>query len=191
MFDDIDLKSLEWKVGDKIKQYECPIFTSYTSKRESTDGRVGDFVNIECPEWILVIPLMYKEDVPYVIMELQYRHGSETVTCEYPAGLVEKGEDPLLAAKRELLEETGYACSSIKKLASVNPNSAFMSNQQHIYLAEGLTKVQDQDLDANEQIQVVLLKLDDVLSAMGKGLFSNVLMSAASFFLMQELNSRV
>ena len=190
-FNNYDLESLKWKVGEKVKKYDCPILTAYVSQREAKDGRVGDFINLECPDWIIVIPIINKEDGPYVLMELQYRHGTEAVTCEYPAGVVERGEDPLVAAKRELLEETGYVCSSIKELAAVCPNSAFMSNKQHIYLAEGLTKVQGQDLDQNEEIQVLLLKLDDVIASMGTGLFTNALMSTATFFLQKELASRL
>ncbi len=61
-------------------------------------------------------------------MVKQYRHGSDSITLEFPAGMVDPGEDAKETAKRELLEETGYTSQSIVLVGKVNPNPAFMTN---------------------------------------------------------------
>ena len=81
-----------------------------------------------------------------------------------PKGTVEKGEEAVVAAKRELLEETGAKSTSEPiRLGSVSPNSAFMTNRSTIFLFEGVETVSGQNLDENEEIEIVHMKLDDVL----------------------------
>ena len=73
---------------------------------------------MESPEWITVIPWYRNEEGKAMfVMEQQFRHGSATVTREFPAGLVEKGEDPKVAAARELLEETGSKAEKLEEIA--------------------------------------------------------------------------
>ena len=69
----------------------------------------------------------------------QYRHGSGSVTREFPAGLTDEGEDEESAAKRELLEETGMI-GDLLEIASFNPNPAFMTNRQSFFLGTNLKK---------------------------------------------------
>lgn len=188
---DVSSDHLVWSSGNRKETYRCPIFRVEEVERKSQDGRHGSFIQIKCPDWIIIIPLYRDEDgVLRVVVEKQYRHGSDSVTLEYPAGLVEEGEDPLDAAKRELLEETGLSSARISHLATLCPNNAFMGNHQHIYLAEDLKQVSGQNLDANEQIDVYSLSLDEVLSIMGSGMGDNALMVAASRLLEKELDRR-
>lgn len=191
MHDDGDCSHLMWKTEGRTRTYDCAIFSVNEVERTCRDGRKGTFVEIECPEWIVIIPIYRDENgVLRVIVERQYRHGSDSVTLEYPAGLVEKGEDPLVAARRELLEETGFEAGRVTHLGTLNPNNAFMSNHQHYYLAEDLHLVSGQDLDANEEIDVYSLPLDEVVRKMGTGSADNALMVAASALLIRELESR-
>lgn len=187
----IDTLHLFWASEKPERIFKCPIFEVSKVRRESQDGRIGDFITVDCPEWVVIIPIFKDEDgVTRVIVEQQYRHGSDSVTREFPAGLVEKDEDALTAAKRELLEETGLVAGKVTLLGNLSPNNAFMSNRQYFFLAEDLEKVSGQNLDQNEEIDILALPLIDVIDQMGTGLSDNALMMAAAGLLMKEERNR-
>ncbi len=180
----MSIKDLEWKTGKKEELCKCALFDLVSVERFSTDGRKGNFVEVDSKDWIVAIPWFRNKDgVPYFVMEEQFRHGSATVTREFPAGLVERGEEALGAAKRELLEETGLE-GDFSLLGNVNPNSAFMANRQSFFFVENLRKVKGQSLDENEQIDVVEVPVAEAVRDMGTGLYDNgIMMMALGFFL--------
>ena len=176
-------ESLKWRTDSREKSYTCAIFSVNSVERTAHDGRHGTFVEIESPDWIVAIPWVMVDGVPCFIMEEQYRHGSDSITREFPAGLVEKGEPAIEAARRELLEETGMQGDFIE-LGNVCPNSAFMSNRQSFFLVTGIEKVSGQSLDANEEIDVVTVPVEEAIRDMGKGAYDNgIMMMAIGFFL--------
>jgi NUDIX domain. len=179
------IEHLKWNTLKREKSFTCPIFSIDRVERENPDGRKGSFVTLNSPDWIVVLPWFRDEDgVARFVMERQYRHGTDSVTVEFPAGLVEKGEEAEKAAKRELLEETGAEAAKWTMLGNVCPNSAFMNNRQSFFLAEGLEIVSGQDLDPNEQIDVISVPVSDVIRDMGTGLYDNgIMMMALGFFL--------
>jgi len=181
-----DTERLTWKTLARKTVFQGPIFNVGTVQRESTDGRIGDFIEIDAPLWATVIP-WYRDagGTPCFLMVCQYRHGSGSVTIEFPAGTVDSGETPEHAARRELLEETG--CQSDREivlLGSVNPNPAFMNNRVSFYFAEGLIRTGSQQLDPNEQLDILCVPVKEVLENMGTGVYdSGIMMIAQAFFL--------
>lgn len=186
-----DLEHLEWKNGERRSLFSCPIFKVNEIVRSSTDGRSGKFVEVDSPEWVVILPWFRDDDgVARFIIEQQFRHGAEKVTREFPAGLVEKGEEALVAGRRELMEETGAHAGRMTLLGFVNPNSAFMNNHQSFFLAEDLSLVSGQNLDANEQIDVLSVPVRDVIAQMGEGLYDNGIMMMALGFFLREAHKR-
>ena len=178
-----DEKKLMWITESVTEAYKTRIFDVVMAHRRAPDGREGDFVSIVSPDWIVAIPWFLKDGKPYFIMEEQFRHGSESITREFPAGLVEKGEEALHAARRELMEETGIR-GTFTELGCVCPNNAFMTNRQSFFLVTDIEKVSEQSLDPDETIDVVEIPVEDVIRDMGTGIYDNgIMMMAIGFFM--------
>ena len=186
-----EMNHLMWKSGTRERVFKGPIFDVCTVVRTSTDGRSSTFIEVDSPNWVTVLPWYRREDgVPMFVMVDQFRHGSSTVTREFPAGVVEKGEDPMIAALRELMEETGLEAEKTHLLGNVSPNSAFMNNRSNFFLVEGVRLVASQDLDANEQLDVFSVPVEEVIASMGTGIYDNGIMMMALGFFLREAYKR-
>lgn len=141
------------------------------------DGdRPLSFYRIVSPDWINVIPLTDEGNVLFV---RQYRFGSESFTLEIPGGMCDPGEEPLESARRELLEETGYAAARWTSLGAVHPNPALQPNRCHSFLARGLTSVAPPSPDEHESFEALQLSLDEVRSAISSGRITHSLVISA------------
>jgi ADP-ribose pyrophosphatase len=154
----------------------------YLSSREIADFRVlrvrqdrylfqpthkeADFVVCDSTDWAMVIPITTDGQV---VLIRQYRHGVRQVVLEIPGGLLEPDESPERAAVRELREETGYECQSIRVLNRLLPNPSTNNATLHIAVAEGCRPIARQTLDALEQIEVVLRPLAEIPAMIASG----------------------
>ena len=122
------------------------------------DGHIiPEYFVLEYPDWINTIAIS-KEGA--FILVRQYRHAIGISSFELCAGVAEENEDPLDAAKRELLEETGFGGGHWERWMKIAPNPATSNNWVHCFLATGVEKLQEPDLDAGEQITVHLFSKD-------------------------------
>ena len=100
---------LRWTERSRELLARCGIFDLYRSRRAAPDGREGDFHVLEAPDWVTVVPIVHDRGRQRCfLMVRQHRHGADLVTTEFPAGLVEPGEDPL-AAHHEAVEAPLFA----------------------------------------------------------------------------------
>ena len=106
---------------------------------------------------------------------------------ELPAGVVEEGEDPKIAAHRELLEETGYAFDSIEYVCELFANPATSGNITYTYLLRGGKKVQEQQLDHSEDIEVVEMTIEEAKIFLINNQIGQALHSAALFYAFLKL----
>ena len=151
----------DWQELDRTEEGDYYIFRVETIERRSPrTGRSKRFVALDSPDWINILPITTDGKVIFVN---QFRHGSAEFTMEVPAGMVDPHEtDPLMAAKRELLEETGFSAETVIHLGSIQPNPAFLNNWCHTYLALNCTKVQEVEFDNFEDIEIELIPLDQI-----------------------------
>ena len=148
---------------------------------EFPDGSQGDwFVKQNC-DAVIIIPVLKTGEV---LLEKTYKHGCGEIIIEFPAGLIDTGEDHQTAAARELREETGYSAESWKRLgeAYAGPTGSPM---KHIYfLAEGCTKTHETELEPAEQIEVVLVKnINEANKLISESLSSNTAYAALQMYL--------
>ena len=154
---------LIWRELDHRTLLQAPIFRVYASRRRASDGAEADYVLVDSADWCNVVAPYTRDDgVDCFVMARQYRHGSRTVSIEFPGGLVDEGETPDAAAMREFEEETGYAASRLRLIGRVNPNPAFMSNSVYTYVAEGVRPANGQSLDVNERLDSLLVPVAEI-----------------------------
>jgi|YNPMSStandDraft_1061717.scaffolds.fasta_scaffold00074_27 8-oxo-dGTP pyrophosphatase MutT (NUDIX family) len=139
------------------------------------------FVALKSPNWVNILPIT--TDKHLVLVE-QYRHGSDNISLEIPAGLIEHGEYHQNAAERECTEETGYVGEGRAQLLGyVEPNPAFLGNRCYHYVWFGCQKKLEQKLDENELINIKLLPLREIKDLIFNGtLRHSLVLSAILFF---------
>lgn len=123
-----------------------------------------------------------------VVLIRQYRHGVQDVILELPGGSVDAGETPLEAAKRELIEETGYASDTFIELGQVSPNPAIYTNQLSTFLAVDVELSDSQSLYNVDGAEVVLIPLEDVIAKARSGELINSLNVTTLFFVLDYLH---
>ena len=120
-------------------------------RRNPRNGVALDALRLESPDWVNVVPMTPEGDL---LLVRQFRFGVRATTLEIPGGMVHRGEDPALAAARELREETGHVAQRLVALPPVEPNPAFLDNLCHQYLAEGVEPAGALEQDAGEDLVV-------------------------------------
>jgi len=118
-----------------------------------------------------------------LVMVWQFRFGIEQLSLELPGGGIAPGEDPRVAAVRELAEETGFAGDEAVLLGSVHPNPAIQSNRAHVVLVPNVTRRTEIKWDEDEELAMELIPVGDVLDRARKGEITHALMLAALFLL--------
>ncbi len=146
---------------------ETPYFALRSDKLRLPDGAVKDpYYVIERPDAAIVFPLTGTGEVALVN---QYRPAIGRIELGLPAGLVEEGEEPLVAARRELLEETGYAGGEWESLGAVASSPSLKDNWAHLYLARGVERAGSQQPDEYERLEVVLVPVGEMLAEVRAG----------------------
>jgi ADP-ribose pyrophosphatase len=111
------------------------------------------------PGGAVVVPV---KDDGKIILVKQFRYPLQKTLIELPAGKLDKGEDPLICATRELEEETGYKASSIKKLGELYTAPGYCTEVLHIYSAFGLIPGNHNREEGEHGMEILELSLDEI-----------------------------
>jgi ADP-ribose pyrophosphatase len=151
--------------SEELADYEVFTVLRHTARSPRT-GDVHRFHVLAVPSCVIAIPLT--DDGRVVLVE-QFRHAIQSTSLEFPAGVVEDGEDAVSAAQRELEEETGYCAGSAELLGEFDPDPAIQSNAVRVVLARSCESVGERDLDDGEDVQVRVVDVADVSRLIDEG----------------------
>ena len=129
------------------------------------NGILENFFIDKASDSVQILAVMDKTND--IVCVKQFRAGEERFEIELPGGGLEKGEDPLEAAERELLEETGLE-GKVSYLGEMN-YSPYSTGRKHMFVAEGCRKVSSLGLDDNEFLKLVKWKMDKFRKEIQKG----------------------
>jgi ADP-ribose pyrophosphatase len=178
-----------WRTVDRRLVIEhAPWVNVWEERVQLPDGRVIDgWLTFDMPD-VAVIFAMTDDD--QVVVERSYRHGPRRVTLSLPAGHVEPDEEPLAAAQRELLEETGYAAEEWELLGGFTRDSNQGCGRVLLYLARQARRIAEPDTDDLEEIRVELIPRTELLVAARRGDFAGLTSAAAIGLAMAALGGR-
>jgi ADP-ribose pyrophosphatase len=170
------------------ESYNGPLFRVTTDEvLEPTGIRVRRDV-VRHSGSVVVLAIDESSRGPRVLLEKQYRHAAGRFLYELPAGRIDKGESELSAAKRELLEETGYSARSWKRILHFWASPGFVAEAMSIYFARGLKlgKAQPED---DEVIEIALVPLAKAVSMVMRGEIQDAKTIAGILWLEYETDS--
>lgn len=168
-----------WKVLNKKTIIDNKWLSVNADTCQTSSGAVMDEFYVEKrPDFVIVIGW---DERGRLLVERQYRYGLDKVTTEVPAGMIEDGEDPLNAARRELLEETGYEANSWTFLFKLAVNAATNSNFAYCYMALDLHKVGEQNLEPTEDLEYEWMPRKEVMKKLKKGEVEQAFITAAIY----------
>lgn len=172
-------KLSRWEALSHSTVAKTRIFTVRSTQfRHPVRKTERDFVVIDAPDWVNVIALTADRQI---VLVRQFRYGTDAFSLEIPGGVMEQGEDPLVAGLRELREETGYASASARLLGSVSPNPAMQSNRCHFVFAEQAVIAGSMQWDQDEEIEMITLPVEEVFALARSGGITHALVLNALF----------
>jgi ADP-ribose pyrophosphatase len=176
---------MHWKKLSSTYLNQHRYFTARQDRCERLDGSIVDpYFVVELPTSVCAVALT---EAQQVVMARQYRHPIGETLLELPGGFVDPGEDPQTAIGRELLEETGYQFNRYQYLGKVAANPGVLDNYTHLYLATGGMRMAEQQLDANEEIEIVHIPLEELQAMLRRNEIVQSLHACCIFYALEAL----
>jgi len=168
---------------------DCRVFRVQQRRlRRVSDKQEGDFFVIEAPDWVITLPLTPKQEL---ILVRQWRFGVDKLSWEPPGGVMDPGENPVTAAQRELIEETGYAGAPVRLLGQAAPNPAIQNNRVHFVLVKNCVPKSKLDWDPHEELEPGIFPLAKVEKMIRRGeIFHSLALNALQFLFMHLAASK-
>lgn len=161
-------RSKRWKILNEEIAFNNPWYLLKRHEVLLPNGViVKDYFTSQLPDVVLIFALTPDKKV---LMVKQYRHAVQEILLELPAGTYVRGrETPIAAAKRELLEETGYQAKKLKLLGKIRDYPTKDSHVINIYLATNIIYKGSNFTEVTEDIEVVQVPMKDLAKMIAEG----------------------
>lgn len=178
---------MKWEIENSSIVHHDKWLKVRADKCKMPGGQVVDpYYVLEYPNWVNVFGITTEEEVVLVKM---YRHGIQRTVTELPCGIIDDSDkSPLHAAKRELLEETGYSSENFTQTGVVSPNPANHNNLAYCFLARDLELIDTPQLDSTEEVDTLLVPIKEVIKMLESGQFLQALHVSSIYYAMNFLN---
>ena len=160
-------RSIARVLSSKVS-YKGPVFSVTTDQVEEPGGIRARRDVVRHSGSVVVLAVDDSGREPRLLLERQYRHAAQQFMWEFPAGRIDEGERELAAAKRELLEETGYTARSWKRILHFYVSPGFLDETMSIYLARRI-KAGTAQPEADEKIAIRFFPLSRAVQMATKG----------------------
>ncbi|MGH3090320.1 MAG: NUDIX hydrolase [Rubrobacteraceae bacterium] len=156
-----------WEKLSSERLLETPYFALRADRLRLPDGKIKDaYYVIERQNAVFVFPLTKDDEV---VLVRQYRPAIERMELCIPAGLIEDGEEPIEAAKRELREEAGHGGGEWEEVVALSSSPGLKNNWAHVFLVRNVEEIAPLDPDEFERLELVKVPPGELKSLVYSG----------------------
>ena len=157
-----------WQILERKEVYaDLPWVRVFSDEIKLPSGRIIDnFYHIELPEYVMILG---KDHQGKILVLKRFAPALRKLVWDFPSGTLEKGEAPETAAKRELLEETGYEAQHWQNAGTFTPNGSKGCGKGHFFIAQGLKKTASPRKDDTEVLKIFFKPIDVLLKEFYQG----------------------
>ena len=169
----------QWEKLSSATAYQKKWLTIKEEVCKLSNGQIIDpYIIVAVPDFCNVLIVTPNEEV---IMVKQYRHAAGIISIEMPGGMIDEGENPTMAAAREMQEETGYSTTRLELLYTISPNPPLENNQAWFYIAHNAVQDQPIALDQFEDIELVKYTKSEFMNCLLNNEFTHGMQLGAMF----------
>ena len=176
------MSELRWRRKGTVPGADYGVFRSgFVDAEHPHTGDTKRFSVLSMGDWVNIIALTPDDRI---VVLRQYRPGTDSICLEIPGGMIDPGEQPDVAAARELVEETGYVAKHWRELGRVSPNPALQGNNLYTFLALDAERTEAPSPDGGEVLDVETMSLAEITTLLKDGAIDHALVVVAFAHLM-------
>lgn len=185
----IEFKPSKGTIKSETTAYKGPIFSVKKLQIDTPDGLSVERDLIDHSAAVVILALT--KDGKQALLGREYRVGVNREAISLPAGLVNAGEAPDAAARRELAEETGYVVQGLRRLLTITSSEGMTNEVQYCYVATiDPAQRTAKHFDKDEFVTTELVTLDDMVAAIGAGQITSAQTIATVMTYLHELDHK-